>query len=646
MKSFLKNNIVFLMYFLFSIILEISGLFVINGNVFITSPWLALSIVGIIFASCNFCMKRKTKNIIISIVFVLQCILNLFCVILYENTGTLFDFNMFQVAGEGTTFLNAININYLYICFVLSLLVLFFVSKHILNKYEDEYYRVKLSVTISSICLAISLISHVGVVVITNTISEENFINSLYEKSSDKYTSLGGSSNFINEIYKMLFFNNYNDLSNEEIKNYIYDEVSTPTSKFGVSSDNNLVTILAESFEWFAFISNPSVYPNGANLSEEILDELYPNLRKFYNMSVVMSNHHSQNKTDISEDEALLGSYTSNNYINYIFPNNTYPTSIANTLKSSDSSISNNFFHNNVGSYYNRNKMAVSLGYDNLYFMEEMIEEGVTDYMSQAGFGKINMNLDSEMVKEMKDYMFPANKRFNTHITTMSMHGNYEYRENMQKWLDKISNLGVIIENESVKSYMAAVMDFDCALGIMLDDLESKNLLENTTIVIFADHNAYLSDLTYYVKDVTLEEYSSNNFTKIFNVPLMIYDPNISHQIVSKFTTTYDIVPTILDMFGIKYYSNLYFGNSIFSNEESVLYSKAFDVFITDKLYFRSLNNILFKRDDVSKEYIAITEEKCLSLLKKIYYTNHIFEYDYFKSNDNYINKMKEINPQ
>ena len=109
---------------------------------------------------------------------------------------------------------------------------------------------------------------------------------------------------------------------------------------------------------------------------------------------------------------------------------------------------------------------------------------------------------------------------------------------------------------------------------------------------------------------------------------------------------TYDIVPTILDMFGIKYYSNLYFGNSIFSNEESVLYSKAFDVFITDKLYFRSLNNILFKRDDVSKEYIAITEEKCLSLLKKIYYTNHIFEYDYFKSNDNYINKMKEINPQ
>ena len=41
------------------------------------------------------------------------------------------------------------------------------------------------------------------------------------------------------------------------------------------------------------------------------------------------------------------------------------------------------------------------------------------------------------------------------------------------------------------------------------------------------------------------------------------------------------------------------------------------------------------------------SEEKSLKLLKKIYYTNHIFEYNYFKNEDNYnvyVNNLNAIN--
>ena len=124
----------------------------------------------------------------------------------------------------------------------------------------------------------------------------------------------------------------------------------------------------------------------------------------------------------------------------------------------------------------------------------------------------------------------------------------------------------------------------------------------------------------------------------------MIYDSNIGHKVINKFTTTYDIVPTVLDLFGINYYTNLYYGNPIFSDNESVLYTKAFDVFITDKLLFSNINNLLYKDNNVTNEYVSDIENKCKDLLKKIYYTNHLFYYDYFNNNANYSSYITHFN--
>ena len=103
-----------------------------------------------------------------------------------------------------------------------------------------------------------------------------------------------------------------------------------------------------------------------------------------------------------------------------------------------------------------------------------------------------------------------------------------------------------------------------------------------------------------------------------------------------KFTTIYDLVPTVLDMFGFKYYTNLYYGTSIFNQNESILYSRAYDIFLTDKIYFSSLNNIFYKSNMVDKNYINQIETKALKLLEKIDYINQIFYQDYFANTSNY----------
>lgn len=648
MKQFFKNNILYFIHFIISSILELSTVIILTNSFMIREPWLLLSISIGIFAIYNLILNKKIKNGLLIFTFIIQIVLNIFCVILFENTGTLFDFSMFQLATESTTFLNTITINYWYIIYVLLLVTVYLLSFYLLSKYVNYNQKLSYQKLFCSILLGCTIISQGTIIYLTNRISEETFINSIYKDTNDKYANYGGSGNFLNEIAKMFFFNNYNQISNEEIDKFIYKETNDPTNQFGKSEGNNLVTILVESFEWFGFIVNNEIYPNGLNLTEDQLDKLFPNLRLFYNSSLVMNNHYAQNKTDISEDESLLGSYPSSAYISYEFPTTTLPTSTINNLKVSDPNIVTNFFHANVGSYYNRELVAKSLGFDNLYFSDSMEEKGLTNYINSTKAGYENcMNLDSEMFEVMKDEMFLTNKRFATHITTISMHGNYVSRPNMKKWIDKINSLNITIDNEYLKNYIAAVMDFDKAIGIMMEDLKNKNLLENTTIIMYADHNTYLSNLTYETKNLTINNYDRENYLELYRLPLMIYDKNYSHDIINKFTTTYDIVPTILDLFGINYYTNLYYGNSIFSEEESVLYSKAFDIFIADGLFYSNINNILFKKEDYSSQYIKEIEEKSKILLKKIFYTNNMFQKDYFKISNNYdkyITQMISIN--
>ena len=644
MKQFLKNNYIFFAYAILSIILELSSLFVISKTIFIRQPWLSLLSFISIFSIYNLISSLKFKKILLNCVFVLQFVINLFCVILFENTGTVFDFSMLELATETGEFISTISFNYLYIAGIVVIFSIYLVATSLLSKFYDASFRWPYRKITCSFLLIISLISQSCITYYNSLITEKRFINNLYKSTNEKYNNLGITSSFSNELIKMLFFNNYNDLSYEEIEDFIYKETSAPTEYFGISEGNNLVTILVESFEWFSFISDETIYPNGANLSEDKLDTLFPNLRAFYNSSIVMNNHHSQNKTDISENESLLGMHPSSGYISYGFPKTTVSSSLANLLKIQDASISNSYFHSNYKEFYNRENVISYFGYENTYFLEEMVKEGHTNYLNED---TPYMNLDSETIEVMKDYMFPTDKRFNTHFTTISMHGDYEYNKNLQRWYDKMDSLNVVINNDDLKNYLAAVMEFDCALGLIIEDLTKKGLLENTTIVIFADHNAYMEKLTYFVKDMEREDYHKENYTELFRVPFMIYDDHIGHKIINKFTTTVDIVPTILDLFGIKYFSNLYSGNSIFSDETSLLYSKAFDIFVYDGLFYSNINKLLFKREDITNDLIKEVEEKSLELLEKIYYFNHIFEYNYFKNETNYnkfINKMQSIN--
>ena len=436
MKHFFKENLVFFVLLPFLLFIELYTLYLITGSIIITRPWFALCSLGILFSIYLFIKSKKWKKYLLSGYLFAHFIVCIACLAIYENTGSYFDYNMLKLTREAMVAANSLIINYWYIVICVLLIIAFTVlADYLFKKIGELSFSRKITNIIAGVVLGISLIGQTSIIIISNKISQDNFNNFLYTGYGNSYSLYGQSSAAINEFYKMFFFNKFNDLSNEEISEFIYEQTNEPTSKFGIAKDNNIVTIMVESLEWFPFISDPSLYPNGVNVNEDTLDNLFPNLRKFYNMSAVMNNHYARNKTDMSEIESTLGALPNNKYVAYNYADNNMIYSVANSLKLLDNDIVTSFFHNNNADFYDRENVVPSLGFDNNYFIEDMVNYGVTSYIT-TDFE--NLNADSDMVEHMKDQMFLTNKRFYTHITTLSSHGYYVemyFQNGMIKWI-------------------------------------------------------------------------------------------------------------------------------------------------------------------------------------------------------------------
>jgi len=103
-------------------------------------------------------------------------------------------------------------------------------------------------------------------------------------------------------------------------------------------------------------------------------------------------------------------------------------------------------------------------------------------------------------------------------------------------------------------------------LGILLDDLEEKNLLDTTTIMLYSDHKNY-SDY-----EMTVEYTPNSDIPfEIEKVPFIIYNQTLGSGTNDVISSQYDITPTILDFLGISYIQYYYYGQSMFLDDKEDL---------------------------------------------------------------------------
>lgn len=727
MKKFLKSSTLIFAYLIIATIIELTAVCVTCGKFYIRLPFIFL-LIQFFFVVILFTLKsNKSRLILSSILLSIFAVVDLVFIVIFEMTETIFDFGMFNLRNDGMKILESVPINFVFFSVSALLISVFIVFGRRFSRTSLNPVYIKWS-SIPFVFVILSLLT--TTLYVNNKDFEEDVMDKLYRTSEASYCEYGIIGNFINELVKGSFFMDVKLGDEQELESFIYNESDIYYSNFNNNQEYNVITILVESLEWHGFVQDFNLFANGFNInysnyekngvsyqsSEEVLRELYPNLYNFYDSSIVFTNFYSREKTDISENLSIVGSYPTNVYINYDFPENTMSSTLPNVLKILDEDISCNAFHNGSYTYYNRNKELISAGFDSFLATEQMKSLGMHDYSAEG-----ERNLDADMIEVCADKMFPTDRRFYTYITSITMHGQYTYRNNLAKrgYYDKMAEFGIVpmsgdsfdaFNHNNFYYYAACVMEFDRALGVLNSELKSRNLDDNTIICLFGDHNTYYSSLSNYVKDIN--DTNHENYTNLFRVPCMIKTPNIEQVVthinnslveelktqimtnlnidensafdlankqiqnryninstssgtqilVKKFTCTADIVPTLFDLCGINVFGNLYFGHSAFDLTTSVLYSRAYDVFITDSMFFVSLNNIKYIRKDNpilnndpalsyadlkyydQEDHLNSVETEAKILLKKLSVCNRIFYNNYWaRKNINTPSKLNSV---
>lgn len=706
--EWIKNNRLSVIYFFFAIAIEMILVFTVEGNPFMTRPFVALGMLvmttALVLYIPNLCVRVYTYTGLLA----LQMILDLIFCVVFDMTDQYFDLGMLKLRNDAFGIIETLPVNFFAFFGGLFFIIIYLVYglRYVHGKRGGK--RTKRTKWFYALAAVGGFaVTGVSLVCYFPRNSVDQYDEMINGRAESAYSAYGMIGNLTGEVYGAIF-KDRTKLADSDIEKFIYEKTSTPTVQFGKLAGKNVVTVLAESLEWYAFLTDEEAvddYPFSLPFSTKDMQALYPNLRQLYEESVVMTNFHSREKTDIAETISILGSYPTGAYINYEYSDNTLPHTVPNLLQTlRTESMSSKSFHNGFKTFYNRHKAHPILGFEGMTDMDDMEdiaeewkdsgkEKGIcfTDTMLEG-----TRNLDSEMFYTARDLIAPLDVSKNTgkedpgvayldyakgetfysYITTITMHGMYIPRKNLLQEQEMLENYLRMIytsgdyeiqredldepycymsdEDEILFYYMLTALDTDKAIGQLKSDLAKKGLLEDTVIAVFGDHNAYYHELSNYVKDI--EDYETDRkFTDLYNVPLMIYSKGWSDQmtdeerVINKFTCTADIVPTLLDLLGIEYYTNLYYGNSVFSDKQSVLYTRAYDNFISDGIVARSVNKVLYRDKSVTDAQFNAYKAEATMLVDKIKYCDYIFKQDYFGSEEKlalFQENMRQLNKE
>lgn len=401
--------------------------------------------------------------------------------------------------------------------------------------------------------------------------------------------------------------------ASQELSN-VTKKPANQTSVTGSFAGKNVIMIMMETVEEYA-------------VDKELTPTLYYLLNDGYKFTRTYGVAKTNNTYD-AEFKSLTSMmyYNADNYM-YSYDDNEFTNSLPAVLKARGYTA--NSFHSNVRTYFNRDNMHKALGFDHYYADESMT------FSKYDGFP-----MDSEMFYQMRDLIAPIQDApFFSFIITYSTHGPFSKDVNNRKsefakYYARIEEDGRFADyEEQFINLLAAQMNLDEGLQILVEDLKQKSLLEDTLIVLYSDHKNYSSI------DIT-KKYSNSNAIdedaydyELDIVPFSIYNPNIKTRHIDYVTSQYDITPTIFDLLGIEYVKEFYYGQSIFLYDSNQYESKpiifGYNRWIDSKMiiYDREILYCDPSIDDPETYYLEIQSQ----VLKTIDKFHAFFITDYFR---------------
>ena len=412
-----------------------------------------------------------------------------------------------------------------------------------------------------------------------------------------------------------------------------------------IFNGKNVLVIHAESLQ--NFVINKKI--NGK--------EITPNLNKLINKSLYFNNFYALDSVGTSSDSeftfstSLLPTNNGTVFINYW--NRKYETI---QKKFNDAGYYTFSMHANNGTFWNRNIMYNSLGYQKFYNYE-------SDYIidETIGLGLSDESFFRQSVVKLKEINEKGQNFYGT-LITLSNHtpftnegkdlsnfdvSSYHYDKNGKLIMDNY------LEGTILGSYIKSVHYADKALGEFINGLEKEGLLDNTVLIIYGDHDAKIkkSQFEYFYNydrqtGKVIEKDSLDykviddiDYELLRSVPFIIYSKDIEPKVISKVSSMLDTFPTIANMFGFETKYTL--GSDIFDDSDNIAVFPNGN-WLTDKMYYDTKRDSFKALEDklvVKNDYI---EQNNLIAQNKINISNYIIMYDLIRKNEEATISLKE----
>lgn len=616
MKKFLDNY--FKRYFFFLlVILFLEVVF----NICIFHHFNLENVLNIIiFSSCLSCFlciitgsfKGKAERIITSIILFLLGTLFSIQMVFYNVFKTFFSFSILGLGDQLESFMEetvkAIIENGLYIILLMIPFILYLIFKKKVIFTKNTIYNYSIYVVLLLVSLSFYLFHIYSTKEITNgsyyLYHDVNSVSLNLEKFgvlnsylidihrtifgfNEDISSVGNINNTKKEeviTYEknILDLNFDKETNNSEIKtinDYVKNQNGTDKNQYtGLFKEYNLIYFVAESFSEIA-----------------ISEELTPALYKLTHTGFIFDNYYTPNtlSTIGGEFQALTGLYPDSSILTkWRKGTNYFPYGLATVYQ--NLGYKTYAYHDNWYGFQDRHKYLKSQGFTNYLGCYNGLEKRMNC--------KAWPQSDLEMMKAtMQDYV-NNEEPFVAYYMTVSGHFSYNFSDNSMAYKNRklVNNLGV---GNDAKAYVATQIELDRALEYTIKTLEENGKLDNTVIVLMADHYPYKLDLS---AINSLSSYTRDNVVEVNHNALILWNNGVSDTHITKPCMSSDVLPTVYNLFDIEYDSRLFTGQDILSTSDgiAIMGNRSW---VTDKGTYFAGNSKFVPKDDtvVEDDYIT-----------------------------------------
>ncbi|WP_027963438.1 LTA synthase family protein [Halalkalibacillus halophilus] len=333
----------------------------------------------------------------------------------------------------------------------------------------------------------------------------------------------------------------------DEIDEYVDENVREREEAIdltGVAEDKNIIYVALESVQSFV-------------IDEELNgEEITPFLNDLIEDSYYFENFYHQTLLGKTSDHEFLldnGLYPlPNSAVFFTHAQNEF-NALPEILKE-NRDYNSYALHANNGSFWNRNVMYETLGYDEFYD----IESYDFDETDEIGWGLNDKKFFDQSVDMLKD----AEEPFYSKLITLTNHFPFEMPQE-EATIDQYDSSSV-----TLNQYFQTVKYTDEAVEGFFDRLKEEGLYEDSIIILMGDHYGISSYHNESMGNFLGKEITPYEEVKLQRVPMIVHIPGHEGSgTLSRISGQIDFKPTILNMMDIENENDIVFGNGLFAEE-------------------------------------------------------------------------------